>query len=149
MNNKNLRPLNKRTKSEQREIQKKGGEASGESRRERKRLKELASAMCEEITTIDTIDGITKQVTMSEAMLYGIFKKAIGGDPTAAKFIATLLGEYAERTEQGITANVTAKGNSDAWFDKLPDEAQDRIVQVIQDEKHKLYLAKHGKTEQN
>ncbi len=45
----NLRPINKRTKSEQREITRKGGIASGESRRRLKTLRELD----EEFTTDD------------------------------------------------------------------------------------------------
>lgn len=43
-NEQNLKPLNKRTKSEQRKIQQKGGEASGKSRRRRKSLEEAAQA---------------------------------------------------------------------------------------------------------
>ena len=38
-NEKNLKPLNTRTKEEQREISKKGGIASGKSRREKKSMK--------------------------------------------------------------------------------------------------------------
>lgn len=38
-NEKNLKPLNTRTKKEQREISKKGGIASGKSRREKKSMK--------------------------------------------------------------------------------------------------------------
>ena len=40
-NSENLKPMNKRTKSERREIAKKGGEKSGKKRRERKELREL------------------------------------------------------------------------------------------------------------
>ena len=40
MNEQNLKPLNKRTKTEQREIAKKGGKASGKSRRKKKYIKE-------------------------------------------------------------------------------------------------------------
>lgn len=40
-NEKNLIPINKRTKSEQREYRKKGGQKSGEVRREKKLLREL------------------------------------------------------------------------------------------------------------
>lgn len=39
-NEQNLKPLNKRTKSERREIAKKGGKASGKKRKELKTLKE-------------------------------------------------------------------------------------------------------------
>lgn len=41
MNEQNLKPFNKRTESEQREIAHKGGIASGEARRERKKLTDV------------------------------------------------------------------------------------------------------------
>ena len=47
-NDKNLRPLNTRTKSEQREIAKKGGVASGKARREKKAFKELIDTLLAE-----------------------------------------------------------------------------------------------------
>jgi hypothetical protein len=40
-NTENLKPLNTRTKKEQREIAKAGGKASGKARRKKKQLKEL------------------------------------------------------------------------------------------------------------
>ena len=48
-NEQNLRPQSMRTKSEQREVARKGGIASGEARREKKRLSEIyAEALAEE-----------------------------------------------------------------------------------------------------
>lgn len=41
MNEQNLKPMNQRTESEQREIAQKGGIASGEARREKKRLTDV------------------------------------------------------------------------------------------------------------
>ena len=47
-NEQNLRPMNERTKSEQRAIATAGGKASGESRRKRKTLKEELLLMLED-----------------------------------------------------------------------------------------------------
>lgn len=48
MNDENLIPQNKRTKSEQREIAKKGGIASGKARRQKADLRKLMAMMLEE-----------------------------------------------------------------------------------------------------
>lgn len=51
MNEQNLIPQNKRTKTEQREIAKKGGMASGKSRRKKKYIKEqLETLMLSDLT---------------------------------------------------------------------------------------------------
>lgn len=47
MNEQNLKPLNKRTKDEQRAIQQNGGIASGQARRRKKMLRELLQLMFE------------------------------------------------------------------------------------------------------
>ena len=46
-NEENLKPFNNRTESEQREIAQKGGIASGQSRRQKKTLSELAKMIAE------------------------------------------------------------------------------------------------------
>lgn len=46
-NERNLKPLNKRTKSEQREIAKKGGKASGKSRKTKKFIRENLESLME------------------------------------------------------------------------------------------------------
>lgn len=48
MNEENLIPLDERTKSEQREIAKKGGQISGRSRRKKKEFRELFESMLAE-----------------------------------------------------------------------------------------------------
>lgn len=52
MNDKNLKPQNKRTKSEQREIARKGGIASGEARRQKKAIAEMLRAVLDERASV-------------------------------------------------------------------------------------------------
>lgn len=52
---KNLKPMNKRTKEEQKKIASKGGKASGEARRKRKTLREELLALLEDGNTQNQI----------------------------------------------------------------------------------------------
>lgn len=79
-NSENLKPMNKRTKSEQREIAKKGGIKSGEKRRERKALKEELLLL---LSTGDT------QKKLSVALI----EKAMSGDVKAFEVIRDTIGE--------------------------------------------------------
>ena len=85
-NSGNLKPMNKRTKSEQREIAKKGGIKSGESRRERKRLRELLE-LCLQLNDEET--GFKNDYAMTVALI----KKAVKGDVSAYLAIRDTLGE--------------------------------------------------------
>lgn len=79
MNEQNLIPNSQRTPEELREITRKGGIASGKARREKKRAKEVARAILDEI--VHTESG--KVVDVRYAMLRNIAKKAIEGDVRA------------------------------------------------------------------
>ena len=79
-NEKNLKPQNKRTKSEQREIAKKGGIASGKKRRELKTLKE------ELLTLLATGDT-------QEKISLAVIKKALKGDLKAFELIRDTTGQ--------------------------------------------------------
>ena len=79
-NENNLKPLNKRTKSEQREIAKKGGIKSGESRRKRKTLRE------ELITLLETED-YNKKISLA------MIKEAESGNTKAFEVIRDSIGE--------------------------------------------------------
>lgn len=80
MNNNNLKPLNTLTKSEQREIQKKGAEASVAARKERKKLKEALLLM---LANKDIQNDICT----------AIIEKARGGDLRAFEIIRDTIGE--------------------------------------------------------
>lgn len=89
-NEQNLRPLNERTKSEQRAIQSKGGKASGEARRERKRMQELARMILDE--EIEDSNGRT--LTRGEAALRMQARRAVfDGDLKALAFLRDTAGE--------------------------------------------------------
>lgn len=71
-NNENLIPFNKRTEKEQREIAKKGAQASKEKRAKAKTFKALLNVMLEET---DPKTGKTYRELMNEAMLEQAIKK--------------------------------------------------------------------------
>lgn len=83
-NEQNLIPQNKRTKSEQREIAKKGGQASGKARRERKTLKE------ELITLLET-NNYNKKISLS------LIQEALRGNVKAFKIIRDTIRRKAKR----------------------------------------------------
>ena len=79
-NEQNLKPLNKRTKSERREIAQKGGKASGKKRREQKTLKEELLLLLAEGDT-------QKQISLA------LIKKALNGDVKAFEVIRDSTGQ--------------------------------------------------------
>lgn len=104
-NEQNLKPLNERTKSEQREIAKKGGKASGEARRERKEMRELVMAALDGNVKVDG-----RQVSAKEAMVQRLLVDALNGDLHAIKYIVELIGESpAQKIE------VTGKDGKDLY----------------------------------
>lgn len=69
MNNKNLKPQNKRTKSEQREVARKGGKASGKARRKKAELRALMQAA---LNSDINVDGQT--MTGAEMIVYRLME---------------------------------------------------------------------------
>lgn len=92
----NLKPVTKRTKNEAREISKKGGIKSGESRRERKKLKE------ELLLLLSEGDN-------NRRMSIAIFERALNGDTKAFEVIRDTIGEKPK--EEIEVKDVTPK-----WF---------------------------------
>lgn len=91
----NLVPISKRTKAEQREITKKGGEASGKSRRAKQSLKETVSQLMSMDASAILPEGLMEimkangceQVTMQQAIIIGQILAAAKGNPKAAEFV--------------------------------------------------------------
>ena len=77
-----------KTGEEQVKIARKGGKASGESRRKRKLLKEHLELLLE--TKIQTSDG---EITKSEAITLKLIEQALKGNVKAYKLIRDTLGE--------------------------------------------------------
>ena len=89
-----------RSTSEARELGRKGGIASGESRRRNRTLRELAQIISEKKVNMPMPDGTKEEMTYDAALVQSMYQKAVTrGDTKAAKFIATLLGEYTEKHE--------------------------------------------------
>lgn len=103
MAEKDLVPLNKRTKDEQKKITQKGGIASGKSRRRKKALRTaLKEAMTMQLKELhpDMQTAIMQaaklgdaELTVSDAVLGSIIRNACRGNSQMAKLLLDVLGE--------------------------------------------------------
>lgn len=99
-NEKNLIPFNERAKSEQRDIARKGGQARGKQRREKKLLSEI----CNMIGSMDCKNSLTKGLpdderTNDAAVVMAMYKAARNGDNKAAAWIRDTKGESKVQVE--------------------------------------------------
>lgn len=100
---KNLKPMNKRTKEEQKKIASAGGKASGAARRKRKSMKEALELIMEMQATDANkkklarkgIDVDTNEDVMAAAMTLA----AMAGDTRAYAAIASVRGENKQQVE--------------------------------------------------
>lgn len=99
-NEKNLIPLSERTKNEQREIAKKGGQASGAARRRKKSLKEAADLYLSlpvtdkrRLNKLKRRDLDPSDIDNQMAMVVGLVEAATCGDARAAKVVLEMLGD--------------------------------------------------------
>ena len=106
---KNLIPMSKRTKAEQRKIASKGGVASGEARRAQKTLKEYA----EFLLSLPVTDGrkynkLSRMGVPPEGidnkmlMVSGLLAAACAGDVSAAKEIRSIIGEDKPQDSEAV-----------------------------------------------
>lgn len=100
MNASNLIPNSARTPEELREIARKGGIASGEARRKKKKFKEdfelLLSLPANSKKSKDVLKnmGIEKDDRLYQmALVVSIYNRALSGDKDSIEFILNLLGE--------------------------------------------------------
>lgn len=97
-NENNLIPQNKRTKSEQREIAKKGGKASGKIRQEQKAYREIAKAVLsakvedDELLALAAQFGVEKPDVKTMTLL-GMVRAAAKGSHNAFDRLVELTGE--------------------------------------------------------
>ena len=89
-NEENLIPMNERSKSEVRELGRKGGIASGEKRREKKTLREIIEAYGE--LPDSSIEGMSNDEAVIVAQ-YRLAKSEKPGSTQAAAFIRDTKGE--------------------------------------------------------
>jgi hypothetical protein len=105
LNDQNLIPFDKRTKSEQREITSKGGKASGEARRKRKDMKQKMKALlelpaadndCKELEAL----GVSPEDMDNEMVLVkAMFIAAAAGDVKAFDRVREVLGKDVRHEE--------------------------------------------------
>ena len=101
MNDGNLKPTTELTESEQRELARKGGIASGAARRRKRDMREWAEVLGQTLMTMKTPDG--KEVAegdMAAAVVLKQYQKAINkSDTAAAAFLMRLRGEDVQKVE--------------------------------------------------
>ena len=108
-NEKNLIPMDQRSKSEARELGRNGGIASGISRRRKRSLKEAADLYLSlPVSDRKMWNKISRRGVDPEdidnqmAMIIGLTIAATAGDAKAAKIIVDLLGEDAHSEEAAV-----------------------------------------------
>ena len=108
-NEKNLIPMDQRSKSEARELGRNGGIASGVSRRRKRSLKEAADLYLSlPVSDRKMWNKISRRGVDPEdidnqmAMIIGLTMAATAGDAKAAKVIVDVLGEDAHSGEAAV-----------------------------------------------
>ena len=109
MAQKDLIPLNKRTKDEQKRIAKMGGEASGRARKRKKAMREYADIVLSAQLPKGSVKQLKKEMnievedddyTMRLAIMAGLAKQAAGGDVAAYKEFMALDDEQYQGQEK-------------------------------------------------
>lgn len=106
----NLIPLNNRTKTEQREIARQGGIASGEARRRKKTLAQIGDMIGDLKITSEKNRAIMRKAGISDdelindvGMMFRLNIKAQMGDTKAIELIAKLRGQYKEQVSAEVS----------------------------------------------
>ena len=100
-NEQNLKPFNQITEKEQREIQRKGGKASGEARRKKADFIKVAKALMDcEISEHDKKlveerfkELVPEEINYRTLILIKQLEKALKGDINSAKYVQDATGE--------------------------------------------------------
>ena len=118
----NLIPLNERTKNEQREIARKGGIASGKSRRKKKLLRQILDEIGESRLNTNEAKDIAKALSMNKrdvtydvAIMFKAVNEALGGNIKAMEFIRDTRGQN-NKNDNGVNIDITIpvfKGEDD------------------------------------
>jgi general stress protein YciG len=121
LNDDNLIPLDRRTKEERREIARKGGIASGESRRAYKSLKQAAKVFFRE------------NENAAMAVVQAMYEEALGGNVKAVEKLQDLIGETVQREELQLkkkmlqAQNKTDNGKAEALIAGLQEGLSDDL----------------------
>lgn len=101
----NLIPMSERSKDEVRKIASRGGKKSGETRREKKRMKEYINLLLElDVKSQKTRETLSKlgidesDMTNEMAMMASVMNKAMKGDMQAVNFLRDTSGQMPANT---------------------------------------------------
>ena len=107
-NEKNLVPMNRRTKEEQRKISSAGGKASGKARRAKKTMREYAELLLSlpvsdqrKWNKLSRLGIPVWSIDNKMAVIAAIVQAAQAGDVQAAKELRSIIGEDAPQTSYG------------------------------------------------
>jgi hypothetical protein len=94
----NLIPVTERTKNEAREISRKGGKASGESRRRRASMREALTVILSAPVKDKTLKAELKasgavEMNANSLLALRLYQQAINGDTKAARLVLQAIGE--------------------------------------------------------
>ena len=138
----NIRDANdNRTPEERRELAKKAGKASGQSRRRkadfRKTLNLLLTAEIDNEEWKPVLESLGVECTLESALLMAQIKMALAGDTQAAKFVAQYSGQSAraeEDLENKKADTELIKARKEAITgENENDEALDRLDQILKE----------------
>jgi hypothetical protein len=121
MNDENLIPFNKRTEKEQRAIAKRGGEASGKARREKRTFGQLVEIALSKMSLDETTGD---EMSLKAIAAARMAEKCSKGDLKAIELAAELLGERV------VKADITQRNAGSFDLDSLSDE-QRRVLLSI------------------
>lgn len=121
-NEQNIIPhqFGKGSASEERELNRAGGIASGEARRQKRTFRQIAEMLAERKITVGTPDG-KEDATFGVAVVLAQYQKAIKGDTRAAAYLTNLLGEEQLANVSNTTIVVKSADEADkiSNIDKL------------------------------
>lgn len=128
--------FDKRTADERREIAKKAGKASGESRRKkadfRKTLNILLTATIDNPEWKPVMDAIGVECTLESAMLLSQIKEAMAGNTKAAYFVAQYAGQTSS-TEADLAEQFAKIQLMNAQRDKATPKAYEEATVEMKD----------------
>lgn len=110
-NEKNIIPNSERTPEERQEIARRGGKASGKSRRRKKTMREWAQIFGETPVKVKLPDGKEADATVLGQIVAAQMAKASRGDTKAAKWVSDLL-EETQAAAEGVTIVVKSAGEA-------------------------------------
>ena len=126
MNDQNLIPNSERSPSELREQTRRGGIASGEARRRKRTMREIAEYLLTMKMCNKNGDPITSPITgkdmdIAEAVVTAVLKAATTGNMRAVETVLNLTGENVDRKE------IDVKTNGNMTFDEFKQQLADII----------------------